>query len=178
MVLASGTRLPFNSFYQAFYGADLLFVRRYDDAIAQFQKARRLAPGSPLVHTGHHSAFHLKGMYEEAFEEKRAWFVAADDREVEAALARGYAEAGYPGAMRLAADTVAARSNYKPMDVVNLYVSAGEKDQSLEWLERAFEARDPGIPYLSVVPLFDSLRDEPRFRDLLRRMNLPEVEQR
>ncbi len=167
---------PFNALYQALYGADLLFVRRYDDAIAQLRKARRLTPGSPMVHTGLHSAFYLKGMYEEAFEEKRAWFAAAGDREVEAALARGYADAGYPGAMTLAADMLAARSNYnKPMDIAALYVSAGKKDQSLDWLEKAFEAHDPNIPYLSVIPHFDGLRDDPRYEELLRRMNVPQT---
>jgi tetratricopeptide (TPR) repeat protein len=165
---------PLNPFYEALYGADLLIVNRYDDAIAQLRKARRLVPGSPLVHTGLHTAFYLKGMYEEAFEENRAWFADAGDHEVEAALARGYAEAGYPGAMRLAADTLAARSNYnKPMEIAALYASAGKKDQALEWLENAFETRDPNIPYLGAIPHFDSLRDDPRYEELLRRMNLP-----
>jgi TolB-like protein/Tfp pilus assembly protein PilF len=165
---------PFNTFYQAFYGVDLMFVRRYDDAIAQLREARKLAPGSPLVHTGLHTSFHLKGMYEEAFEEQKAWFAALGDREVEAALTRGYAEGGYPKAMGLAADTLAARATYgKQVEIAGLYAAAGKKDRSLEWLEKAFEARDPNIPYLNVIPLFDGLRDDPRFQDLLRRMNLP-----
>ena len=46
--------------------------------------------------------------------------------------------------------------------------------KSLEWLEKAFEARDPNVPYLSVIPVFDSLRDDAPFQGLLRRMNLPE----
>ena len=163
---------PLNALYQAVYGVDLILVRRYDDAIAQFRDARRLAPGNAVVHTGLEDAFYLKGMYEEAFEEKKA--AAAGDREMEAALVRGYAEGGYPGAMTRAADTLAVRSNYnKPMKIAALYASAGKEDQSLDWLEKAFEARDPNIPYISVLPRFDSLRDDPRFQDLLRRMNLP-----
>ena len=166
---------PLNTLNRVFYGVDLTIVRRYDDAIAELREARKLAPGNKVVHTGLHTAFYLKGMYEEAFKEQKTWFAAAGDREMESALVRGYTEAGYPGAMSLAADTLAARPNYyAPMEIAGLYVSAGKKDQSLEWLEKAFEAGDPNIPYLSVIPHFDSLRDEPRFQELLRRMNLPE----
>jgi hypothetical protein len=40
-------------------------------------------------------------------------------------------------------------------------------------LERGFEAHDPNMPHLSCAPVYDSLRSDPRFQDLLRRMNLP-----
>ena len=133
-----------------------------------------MAPDNFVAHAALHTAFHLKGMYEEALTEAKASYAAVGDREVEQALVRGYAEAGYQGAMSLAADTLAARSNYNGrMDIAALYAYAGKKDRSLEWLEKAFEAREPGVPYLGVLPLYDSLRDDPRFQDLLRRMDLP-----
>ncbi len=47
-----------------------------------------------------------------------------------------------------------------------------ENDQALEWLERAYEARDPQVVFLG-WPAWDSVRDDPRFQDLVRRMNLP-----
>ncbi len=93
------------------------------------------------------------------------------------ALERGYAEAGYARAMSLAAETLAARSRttfVPPIMVANLFAAAGENDQALEWLERAYDERDPNMPYLSVFRDLDSLRDDPRFQDLLRRMNLPQ----
>ena len=46
------------------------------------------------------------------------------------------------------------------------------KDQALEWLETAYEQRDGRLIFLKVVPLWDPFRDDPRFQDLLRRMNL------
>jgi hypothetical protein len=49
---------------------------------------------------------------------------------------------------------------------------AGEKDKAFEWFERGLEVHDPGMPYLG-MPHYDSLRPDPRFQDLLRRMNLP-----
>jgi hypothetical protein len=50
---------------------------------------------------------------------------------------------------------------------------AGEKDQALEWLEKAFELRDQNIVFANVMPDFESLRNTPRFQALLRRMNFP-----
>jgi len=52
-------------------------------------------------------------------------------------------------------------------------VGAGDPNQCLEWLERAYEGRDPNLPYLW-YPDFDFVRSDPRFRDLLKRMNLPD----
>ncbi len=79
--------------------------------------------------------------------------------------------------MRRAAETRATRSRttfVSPLDIAELYARAGEVDIALHWLERALEERDPNMTLLSVVPSWDSLRDDPRFQDLLRRMNLPQ----
>jgi hypothetical protein len=55
-----------------------------------------------------------------------------------------------------------------------VYIFAGNNDRALDWLERGFEAHDPNMPGLVCQPAFDRLRDDPRFKDILRRMNLPE----
>ena len=167
---------PFNPMFQTFYGMDLLFVRRYDEAIAQFRNTLRTVPNHVRAHLGLYHAFHQKQMYEEALAETKAFFAAIGDREVVEALERGYAEAGYARAMSLAAETLAARSRttfVAPHSVVTLYALAGENDQALEWLERGYDERDPNMPYLSVERVLDNLRDDPRFQDLLRRMNPP-----
>ena len=59
-----------------------------------------------------------------------------------------------------------------PYFIAQTYVLAGDKDDAMEWLERAYDMRDPMMPYVS-SPNFDLLDDDPRYQDLLRRMNLP-----
>ena len=54
-----------------------------------------------------------------------------------------------------------------------VYAGLGEHDQAIEWLERAREKRDDALTYLAVLSCFDPLRSDPRFQDLLRRMNFP-----
>ena len=116
-------------------------------------------------------------MYEEELIEAKNFFTLQGNSEVTEALDRGYAQGGYAGAMRLAAETLAARSKLTyvpPTRIAELYARAGEKDRALEWLEKAYQERDSQMVYLNVEPIWDNLRPDPRFQDLLRRMNLPE----
>jgi adenylate cyclase len=91
-------------------------------------------------------------------------------------LERGFAEIGYKGAMRLAAELLAARSRtaYVPaLRIARLYAHADDKDLALEYLEKAFQQREVPLIHLGVSWDWCSLRSDPRFQDLLRRMNFP-----
>ena len=50
----------------------------------------------------------------------------------------------------------------------------GETEEAMTWMERAYEERDPGLITANATPLLDSLRTDPRFQDLLRRIGFPE----
>jgi hypothetical protein len=54
-----------------------------------------------------------------------------------------------------------------------VHAGLGEKDQAFEWLERAYAERDKGMLFLLVDQTLDPLRSDPRFDDLVRRMNFP-----
>src|SRR5947209_3486718 len=53
------------------------------------------------------------------------------------------------------------------------YMRMGEKDKAFDWLEKAYEEHDSGLVSIGVEPMFDPVRRDPRFRDILRRMKLP-----
>ncbi len=166
---------PISDFIQGCYGMELLFARRYDEATTQFQNVLKMAPNH-WVSGWLHDAFHAQARYDEALAVRKEHFAAIGDRVVEEALARGYAEGGYREAMRRMAETEAARSLttfVSPYGVAEFFAYAGERERVLEWLEKAYDARSPNLLYVGVSPLFDSVRDDPRFQDLLRRMNLP-----
>jgi tetratricopeptide (TPR) repeat protein len=163
---------PFNPLFRAMNGIRLLTERRYADAIEELQAAERM--GHPLA-TNLANAYHLTGNYDEALAQLRRSF--AGDQELEEALDRGYAEGGYRAALLRCAETLAARpeaAEHLSLDVAYLYAWAGEKERTLEWLELAYQARCSGLPpALSQSADFDLVRDDPRFRDLRRWMNLP-----
>ncbi len=54
------------------------------------------------------------------------------------------------------------------------YAQAGDIDKALELLEIGFHTREKTMIYLKSDPMFDNLRSDPRYRDLLKRMNLPQ----
>jgi tetratricopeptide (TPR) repeat protein len=154
----------------------LYMVGRHDEALAEFQRLLRTVPNHPLALAGFHYVYDAKGMYEEALAAANTYYAAMEFGQAEEALAQGYAEGGYQGAMRRAADAWAALLNVTwvlPTEIAFVYAFAGEGGRALDFLERGFEEHDPTMAYLSALPCFDAFRDDPRFQDLLRRMNLP-----
>ena len=167
---------PFNATFRSFYAWDLMYARRFDEAVAHLQETLRTAPTDQMTLSALKSAYHVKGMHEEALEIWKTWYDVQDDSEAEQALIRGYEEAGYSGALSSVAELMIERSKttfVTPWQIATLYTRAGKNNEALEWLEKAFEVHDANMPAISVDPIFDDLRDEPRFLDLLRRMNLP-----
>lgn len=54
-----------------------------------------------------------------------------------------------------------------------MYAEIGDRDTAFKWLEIGFQERDPVMVLLNVNPMFDGIRNDPRFRDLVRRVGLP-----
>lgn len=166
---------PLSTLFQDLYAMDLMYERRYDDAVALLRKILDTAPNDAIALSTLRSAYHMKRMYKEALDAWKASYAARGDHEAEDALARGFAENGYQRALQRVAETLIARSKttyVTPWQIGTLYTRAGMNNQALEWLDKAYEAHDPNMPYLSVDPIFDDLRNEPRFQDILRRMKL------
>ncbi len=61
-----------------------------------------------------------------------------------------------------------------PYAMAGLYLDARDPDNAMRWLEVGYENRDTALIWVNVDPAFDTLRSDPRFEDLLRRMNFPE----
>jgi len=117
-----------------------------------------------------------KGLYEEAVAtlQKSLILEGASEEEV-VGLADAYATSGEMGYWQWQLDYVKERAKQayvRPIAFAEFYAQLGEKDQAFEWLEKAYQERDGGLVFLNVRQEWDPLRDDPRFQDLLRRMNL------
>jgi len=168
---------PFNPLIRSFYALALYSRRRYEEAIAVAREALRLQADFPIAVNVLLLAMHeLTGMEKEAFEAAKAFArVTYNDPKIEAALDEGYAQGGYAEAMRRGAEALIGRlprTFCLPSDIAMFYNMAGEKNMALDWLEKGLEIHDPALPYLG-MPDYDSLRPDPRFQDLMRRMKLP-----
>jgi len=168
---------PLNPVAQRLYGFVLYLARRYDDAIAQMQNLLSRQHDNVAAFSMLSSVYSAKGMYDEWLAAAQSYYSMIGIPQAEEALASGYAEGGYRAAARRLGDTLTAlRSvrHFSPVGIAESYLIAGENSRALDWLERGLEEHAAGMPYLSADPLYDPLRGDPRFRDLLRRMGLPE----
>lgn len=166
---------PMNFFTLCFYGWHLTYVGRYDTAIQKMQKAAASQDFSS-VHMGLWCAYHKKEMDAEALQEAKRFFSALHDSEAVDVLEKGYSAGGYRMAVKCAADVLAARSSRTHVSCVRiarLYAHAGENGQALDWLEKAYTGKESPLIHLAVARDWDDLRAEPRFQDLLLRLNLP-----
>ncbi|MCJ7579765.1 MAG: protein kinase [Candidatus Aminicenantes bacterium] len=169
---------PLNSLFMSIYGSVLLSLGRYDEATKQVRNALKTSPNDPVAHSILQEVYHIKGQYEEALAEAKATFSAWGLDPLVEVIEQGYEKDGYAGAMRSAAETLEAFSQeafISPFFIAFVYAASGDKEKSLEWLEKGYEIKDPNMPYIKGHGIIDNLlHDDPRFQDLLRRMNLPQ----
>lgn len=172
---------PLNPMLQAFAGTQLIMAGRFDEGMERLRTTIAQNPGFGFGHVPLWAALDRSGQYEEALASlKNHEMMARGDAELVGVLERGYAEGGYRRALQRAAETLDAcpASTYVPsFHVAILYDRAGDTAKALDWLERAYEERHPSMAALAVIPFSEELRRDPRFRKLLRRMNLPDSRQ-
>jgi len=161
-----------NALFRGLYSMDLMYARRYDDAIALLRNTLKTSPHDLVALSTLRSAFHMKNMYTEALEVWQKSYAERGDREAQEALALGFKEAGYQGALQHVAEMLVTRSRttyVTPWQIGTLYTRAGMNKEAIDWLEKAYEAHDQNCIYLGVDPIFDQLQNDPRFQDLLQR---------
>jgi len=159
---------PYNVRVQSIYGQYLNFTRRYDEAEAAFHRVLDREPNEPMALSNARTTYHLMGRYDEAMPIWREYYGSQGDTAAVRALDAGWAQGGYAAALRAVADVFVTRGDSaKLWQIATLYTRAGDDEDALEYLEKAAGVRDPNLPYITVDPLFDGLRDEPRFQALI-----------
>jgi TolB-like protein/tetratricopeptide (TPR) repeat protein/predicted Ser/Thr protein kinase len=166
---------PYNIRNRTFHAVILKNARQFDEAIAVAREVLKVQPNNGVAEWAVKISLFKKGRYDELFAlDKKTW---AEDSELVGALDTGYKESGYPGAMNESADVLAARygkpGGPRAIGVALYYARAGDKEHVIEWLGRACEGHDNNMPYIGSDPIFDLVRDDPRFQDLMRKVGLP-----
>ncbi len=162
---------PLSLIINADLGSTLIVARRYDDAIAQLRKTLVLDGNFAYARWNLGEALYLKGEVNGAIAEYEKAAALDDDPEILALLGRAYAETGKKEkALDLLEKLNAAgRQHYVRNYVYTIiYTGLGDKAAALDYLEKARgDAESPDTTWLKVDPLFDPLRDEPRFQQLV-----------
>lgn len=167
---------PLLPYAGALEGQFLLSAGKTDEALVRLGKTSELEPNFWMPHFFASLVYIDKGMYAEAIAAARLTRKLSPLQTVSVA-AEGYAlaKSGRPAEARALLDELLKLSTTRFVPASNMariYNGLGEKDQALTWLERAFEQRDPRLTFLKVDSRLDNLRNEPRFIELIKRMNL------
>src|SRR5438132_3053091 len=151
------------------------FTRQYDAALKQFRKTLELDSNLPILHEYLGYTYEKKQMHKEAIAEwsKGLRLIGAD--EDASLLERTYTESGFDAALRALAQKrletfkeKTGRGEYVPAhEYVVAYMRLDDKEQAFAWLAKAFAERNRFAFEITVNPIFDSLRSDPRFEKIV-----------
>ena len=154
-------------------------ARQYEQAIEQEQKTLDLDPNYLIARIGLGLAYIQKSMYQEGIAElEKAVTISGGAAPALSNLGYAYARVGRRAEAQKELDKLEelAKKKYVPAGSrARIYAGLGDKDKTFQWLETAYAERSIAGTLLGMIkvdPVFDPLRSDPRFTDLLRRMNL------
>jgi DNA-binding winged helix-turn-helix (wHTH) protein/Tfp pilus assembly protein PilF len=165
---------PFMLINNVELGRIFYFARYYDQAIEQYKETLALDPNFLPAHFRLGQAYVQKRMYKEAIAEfEQAMPLLGDDSEAIAAIAHAQAVSGNGDEAQKTLKKLKEMSlqHYiSAYDLAIIYVGLDEKEKALEWLQNAYADRSIWLIGIKVEPMLDSLRSDPRFTELMRRV--------
>jgi Tfp pilus assembly protein PilF len=155
---------------QRIYANILYFSRRYNEAVAQYKRLMQMNEENDPTYQWLIRTLEMQGKEDEAFE----WLMKSpsmqkkDDKTIQL-FKTAYQTSGWAGVLR-ERDKTYGESNF--FRAAGWNARLGDKDKAFEYLEKAYQQRNPLLYLLQVEPTLDPLRDDPRFDELVRRVRL------
>ncbi len=152
-------------------------ARQYDQCIAQTRKTLEMFPNVFLAHMALGQALLQKGDYSTGLEELQKAKAMETGPLTISVLGYAYAKAGRKDEARksLAELKELSKQHYvTPYFIAMIYAGLDEKDEAFAWLEKAYQERSFFLLWIKMDPQVDSLRSDPRFPDLMRRIGFPQ----
>ena len=157
------------------------YAGQYPAAMEQYRELLKDDPERAGAHAGLSAVLLKMGREKEALEEWQKALSLAGDGEAAEELGRNYARGGFrfAQAIRVRAELqsltqLAGQTYVSPMEFADRDAVLDDKESALRWLEKAYADHSPTLFNVDVDPDFDSLRNDPRFNDLLARLHLPQ----
>jgi serine/threonine protein kinase/Tfp pilus assembly protein PilF len=148
---------------------------QYVQAVEQLRKAleidQRFSPARRMLE----EVYAQMGKHKEAVAEREKVLSLSGNPELAASIEEDFSRSGYKGVLQSWLDGLTEISKHRYVSAYSIseaYMRMGEKEKAFDSLERAYDEHDSGLVSVGVDPLFDSVRSDGRFRDLLKRMRL------
>ena len=165
---------PFSPPINDFLGMTLYFARRYDDAIRQFRRAVEMHPETAELHDQIADVFEQQNRLADAFAERQQAVRLSGDPQTAATLEEAYKRSGYAGYLQQRVHLLEHSNPVPHLYLAHLYAVLNDQTHAIQYLERAYDERNPWLLNVQVDPAMDFLRSSSRFQDLVRRIGLPQ----
>ena len=163
---------PFNPLFTALYSMNLMYAGKPDKSVQILENNLKKSPEDEQTITMLRTAYHLTGQYDSAFTAWKRYFSIKGDSASDSVLTNGYREEGYHKALQRLAEFYVNQPKKRSWAIATLYTRAGMKEKAIEWLYKAYEEHDLNMPYLKVDPIFNFLKNDTRYNELLKKINL------
>jgi adenylate cyclase len=164
---------PLNPFFQMSLSFYLYWARKYDDSIEQARKTLEMDPNSTITHVLLGLSFLKKGDTAGAIAEFQKSKVPDPGAWYQGYLGYAYAISGDRAKAEQALrelEDLAKQQYVSPTAFATIYLGLGEKEKTLDWLQKAYEQQDSACWYLKIDQIYDSVRNEPRFQALVQKI--------
>jgi TolB-like protein/Flp pilus assembly protein TadD len=167
---------PLSMLANSVMGDVYLSARRYELAIAQYKKALDLHPNDSTVQSTLGLAYICSNMFDPGIEAmQKSVTLDGIDPGLSPELAYAYARMGRADDARQILRNLLVLAQQAPVPpgyIAIVSAALGEREQALAWLEKAYSQHSPMMTWLKTDPRFDSIRQDPKFQDLMRRVGL------
>jgi DNA-binding winged-HTH domains len=163
---------PLSLQFQQVYALTLYYARRYEEEEVQWSRLLELNPTHSYIYTRLFINLAQQGKEDKAFDYLIKKLTLADqpDNEAIESFRSAFAASGWRGVTMERIKHPELEGFTGPFDVACLYASVGDKDKAFQYLEKAYRERNYRVSMLQVEPQLDPLRDDPRYADLVRRV--------
>jgi eukaryotic-like serine/threonine-protein kinase len=165
---------PLNLKFNDNLGQGLLNARRDDEGLAQLKKTVEMDPNFAGTYNDLLTLYRNQGHYDlwlEAWKKNAVLNDSKEDLDTQSEAERAYKQSGYKAAVNRIIESYKQRHSYvDPGAIAEEYAYLHDKDQTFQWLEKAYQANSEEMDTLRIRRCYDFLRDDPRFKDLERRV--------
>ncbi len=166
---------PLNFFYRQQHYERLAWMGRLDESIAGLRELVESGGDLPFIRQSLWDNHFVNGNYDMASEEARRFYELMGLTEIAEIIERELEATGYRGAMRAAAETLVEASStsfVSAVDIAKLFAHAGDRDRTLDWLEKSADVPETALVYVMADPVYKGLGGDPRYEAIRARMYL------
>ncbi len=156
-------------------GWQLYLAGRNENAVEQLRKVLDIDPKFSPARRILEEVYAHTGKHKEAVAEREKALSLSGSPELAASIEEDFTKSGYKGVLQswLEGLTELSKHSYvSSYSIAESYMRMDQKQKAFEWLEKAYEEHDSALVSLAVEPMFENIRPDPRFKEILRRMKL------